>query len=87
MTEAKRAELTRTLNLSFMTHDKHKISIPKTTQVALTLVAAYLQATQPLDGDPNIELHHQQIRSLNLAGGALIARTINLKEIETAVAW
>ena len=63
--------LTRNLDTSYYTHDETGRPVPKTAAGALYTAAAYLQATKPPAGDPNAELHRQQIKSLAMAAKAL----------------
>ena len=63
--------LTRNLGVSYYTHDEVGRPIPKTAAGALYTFAGYLQATKPPAGDPNTELHRQQIKSLTMAAKAL----------------
>ena len=64
--------LTRNLEKSYYTHDEAGRPVPKTATVALYTVAAYLQSTKPPAGDPNVELHRQQIKAL-----AMVAKALN----------
>ena len=63
--------LTRNLGTSYYTHDEAGRPVPKTAAGALYTAAAYLQATKSPAGDPNAELHRQQIKSLAMAAKAL----------------
>ena len=63
--------LTRNLGTSYYTHDEAGRPVPKTAAGALYTATTYLQATKPPAGDPNVELHHQQIKSLAMAAKAL----------------
>ena len=63
--------LTRNLETSYYTHDEAGRPVPKTAAGALYTAAAYLHSTKPPAGDPNAELHRQQIKALAMAAKAL----------------
>ena len=63
--------LTRNLGTSYYPHDEAGRPVPKTVVSALYTAVAYLQATKPPMGDPNAELHRQQIKALAMAAKAL----------------
>ena len=63
--------LTRNLEKSYYEYDEAGRPVPKTAAGALYTAAAYLQSTKPPAGDPNAELHRQQIKALAMAAKAL----------------
>ena len=72
MSEGARNNVTRNLESSFMSLGEEMVPVPKTATGALMSVATYLQATQPLENDPRVALHRQQIKFINMAGAELL---------------
>ena len=73
--EDSRSEMTRSLDLSFMSLNDCGNVIPKTPAAAILAATTYLQVTQPPEDDPRAEQHRQTILGLGMVGAALGPRT------------
>lgn len=72
MDKDERPEATRSLDFSFMSVDSQGNMMPRTPQVAIIAVTAYLLSNQPPAGDPRSVVHRSFIAGLDLVEAALV---------------
>ena len=82
MTDKERLAATRNLESSYLSEDTKGIPVPRTASAALMSIGAYVQLTQPPEGDPRSNVHKQQMRALKLAEDALCNTGTPEKQLE-----